>query len=148
MLTALSFIGWCVIDPGVLECNMLAFFQEFFQGAKSIVMQISFVMLIFLLFSDKISGGQTASGGDAPCGRKPAWRGGAHFLRISTTCLGKNFAFQYPVSELNFQKTIGKTVAYCFEQIVVTCLGIFGQFLYSVQEFKLKNDNLKNGTSV
>ena len=41
-------------------------------------MQISFVMLIFLLFSVQISGGgkvsergQTASGG-GPCGRKPA----------------------------------------------------------------------------
>ena len=38
----------------------------FFMGAKSIVIQISIVMLIFLLFSDqiseeaKISGGQTA----------------------------------------------------------------------------------------
>ena len=51
----------------------LAFFQEFFSaGATSIVMQISFVALIFLLFSDQISGGgikvseggrgQTASG--------------------------------------------------------------------------------------
>ena len=49
---------------------LLAFFQEFFQGAKSVVMQISFVMIIFLLFLDQISGegkslrgGQTASGG-------------------------------------------------------------------------------------
>ena len=32
-------------------------------GAKSIVMQISFAMLIFLLFSDQISGGQSATGG-------------------------------------------------------------------------------------
>ena len=36
------------------------------------------------------------------------WRGGAHFLRISTTRLGKKFAFRYPVSELldykDFQK--------------------------------------------
>ena len=60
----------------------LAFFQEFFQGAKSIVMQISFVMLIFLLFSDQISGGQkslrgqTASGGHPlpPFGRKPVYQ--------------------------------------------------------------------------
>ena len=36
---------------------MLAFFQEYFQGG-SIVMQISFVVLIFLLFSDQISGGK------------------------------------------------------------------------------------------
>ena len=51
--------------------------RNFFQGAKSIVMQISFVMLLFL---DQISGrgksfqgGQTASGGHPlpPCGRKP-----------------------------------------------------------------------------
>ena len=57
----------------------LAFFQEFFSGggAKFIVMQISFVMLIFLLFPDQISGrGQTASGGRPlpPCGRKPGRR--------------------------------------------------------------------------
>ena len=58
--------------PGIT--HILAFFQQF-RGAKSIVMQISFVMLIFLLFSDQISGGQTASGGvplPPPCGRKPA----------------------------------------------------------------------------
>ena len=51
----------------------LAFFQEIFSKggeAKFIVMQISYVTLIFLLFSDQISGGgqkslrgQTASGG-------------------------------------------------------------------------------------
>ena len=49
----------------------LASFQEFFQGgAKSVVMQISFLLLIFLLFSDQIlgeakspKGGQTVSGG-------------------------------------------------------------------------------------
>ena len=41
----------------------LAFFQEFFQGAKSIVMQISFIMLIFLLFSDQILGGAKVSEG-------------------------------------------------------------------------------------
>ena len=35
----------------------------FFRGAKSIVKQISFVMLVFLLFLDQISRGQTASGG-------------------------------------------------------------------------------------
>ena len=52
----------------------LTFFQEFFQGAKSIVMQISFVMLIFLLFSDQILGGEVSEGENclpAPCGRKP-----------------------------------------------------------------------------
>ena len=39
------------------------------------------------------------------------WRGGA--IWISTTCLGKKLAFQYPASELNVRKTIGKTIAYC-----------------------------------
>ena len=56
--------------------------SRIFSGwTKSIVMQISFVMLIFLLFSDQISrgrslrGGQTASVGrplpSSPRGRKP-----------------------------------------------------------------------------
>ena len=41
-------------------------------------MQISFVMLIFLLFSDQISGGAKVSEGgklpqEAPCGRKPVY---------------------------------------------------------------------------
>ena len=49
-------------------------------GDKSIAMQISFVMLIFLLFSDQILGGQKSPRGGklpqvgrplAPCGRKP-----------------------------------------------------------------------------
>ena len=42
-----------------------AFFWEFFsgEGAKSIVMQISIVMLIFLLFSDQISAGAKVSEG-------------------------------------------------------------------------------------
>ena len=35
-------------------------------------------------------------------------RGGAQFLRISTTRLGKKFAFRYPVSEFLDYKTIGK----------------------------------------
>ena len=39
------------------ELSTLDFFQEFFRGGESIVMQISIVMLIFLLFSDQISGG-------------------------------------------------------------------------------------------
>ena len=46
----------------------LAFFQEFFQAAKSIVMQISFVMLIFLLFLDQISGGKSPRGQTASWG--------------------------------------------------------------------------------
>ena len=50
----------------------LAFFQESFQGgSKPIVMQISIVGLTFSLFSDKIFGGGTASGGAPfPCGKK------------------------------------------------------------------------------
>ena len=40
--------------------------RNFFWGAKSIVMQISFVMLIFLLFSDQISGGKVSEGGKLP----------------------------------------------------------------------------------
>ena len=47
------------------------------------------------------------------------WRGGAHFLRVSTTHLGKKFAFWYPVSEFLDYKTIGnnsllflKTIAF------------------------------------
>ena len=35
-------------------------------------------------------------------------RGGAHFLRISTACLGIKFAFRFPVSEFLDNKTIGK----------------------------------------
>ena len=44
---------------------MLAFFLEFFfrGGAKSIVMQISFVMLIFLLFWTKYQGAKVSEGG-------------------------------------------------------------------------------------
>ena len=34
-------------------------------GTKSIVMQISFVMLIFLLFWNQISGGEVSEGGGA-----------------------------------------------------------------------------------
>ena len=76
----------------------LAFFQEFFfRGAKSIVMQIFFVMLNFLLFLGQISGGkslrgQTASGGrlPAPCGRKPegARRSKKYFIIVQ-----KDFTF-------------------------------------------------------
>ena len=54
----------------------MAFSRNFFRGAKSIVMQISFVMLIFPLFPDQISGAKVSEGdklpqGGAPCGRKP-----------------------------------------------------------------------------
>ena len=54
----------------LIECNNTTLYwlssRNFFQGAKSIVMQISFVMLIFLLFWTKFQGGQTASGEGAP----------------------------------------------------------------------------------
>ena len=41
------------------------------------------------------------------------WRGGAHFLRVSTARLGKTFAIWYPVSEFLDYKTMGKTIAFC-----------------------------------
>ena len=87
------------------------------------------------------------------------WREGAHFLRISTTRLGKKFCISIPSFEIirlqRIPKTIGKTIIYCswkqqrivLEQIVITCFGISEQFSYPVQEFMLKNDTLKNGTS-
>ena len=41
-----------------------------------------------------------------------------------------------------------KIIAYIvLEQIVITCFGISDQFSDPVQEFMLKNDTLKNGTS-
>ena len=45
--------------------HFLAFFQEFFRGGgegESIVMQIYIVLLIFVLFSDQISGGKVSEG--------------------------------------------------------------------------------------
>ena len=45
------------------------FLPEFFlRGGESIAMQISFVMLSFLLFSDQISGGEVSEGGKLPQG--------------------------------------------------------------------------------
>ena len=59
----------------LLEQQLLAFFQEFFQEAKSIVMQISFVMLIFLLFLNQISGGgQKSLRGQTASGGRPLWK--------------------------------------------------------------------------
>ena len=49
----------------------LAFFQEFFSRGEFIVMQISFVMLFFLLFSDQISGGAKVSEGKTASGAAP-----------------------------------------------------------------------------
>ena len=48
--------------------------RNLFRGAKSIVMQISFVMLIFLLFSDQISGGAKVSEGGTASGGRPLWK--------------------------------------------------------------------------
>ena len=61
----------------------LAFFQEFLRGARSIVVQISFVMLIFLLFSGQILGAQKSLQGPPlpPCGGKPAFKKG-HFKKM------------------------------------------------------------------
>ena len=44
-------------------------------------------------------------------------------------------------------ETIGKQWSIVLEQIFITCLETFDQFLYPVQEFRLKIDILKNGTS-
>ena len=52
-----------------LRLILLSFLQGTFRGgAKSIAMQISFVMLIFLLFSDQISGEQRGEGQTASMG--------------------------------------------------------------------------------
>ena len=56
---------------------------------KSIVMQISFIMLIFLLFSGQISGGRKSPRGQTfsegtPCGRKPGEYINCPLLDIST----------------------------------------------------------------
>ena len=70
----------------------------FSRGAKSIVMQISFVML---LFSDQISGrGKTFQGG-APCpyGRKPA-------LHLQSTFSSKNFKFTICSLDVHYMFTI------------------------------------------
>ena len=52
--------------------QLLAFFQEFFQGAKSIVMQTSIVF--GLKFQDDGGGGGKSFWGGHPCGRKPGFR--------------------------------------------------------------------------
>ena len=63
----------------------------------------------------------------------------------------KTICISIPVSELQIaitsRKQWGKQQPIVLEQIVITCLGIFDQFLYPIQEFTLKNDTLKNGTS-
>ena len=53
----------------MLCCSVLkpGFLPGIFSGGKPIVMQISFVMLIFLLFSDQISGGRQKSLRGANC---------------------------------------------------------------------------------
>ena len=81
------------------------------------------------------------SGGALECnmtGRCP-------FLISFTTCLGEKFTFQYPSLELLItiisRKQLGKPIV--LEQIVITYLAIFYQFLYTVQELRLKIDTLK-----
>ena len=89
--------GWRVLRGNKLCLNILrgrqfrqwraklAFFLEFFSGgAKSIVMQIS---IVILLFSDQISGrgesfqgGQTASGGAPPA---PLWKKARKYVYVS-----------------------------------------------------------------
>ena len=64
-----------LVSTAEFTLHVASFLLGIFSGGKSIVMQISIVMLLFL---DQISGrsksfqrgGQAASGG-APCGRKP-----------------------------------------------------------------------------
>ena len=52
--------------------SLPGFLPEIFSGvAKSIVMQIYFVMLIFLLFSDQISGGKSLRGASCLRGAPP-----------------------------------------------------------------------------
>ena len=61
------------VYPSHMEGQRLAFLQEFFQGgAKSIVMQVSFVMLIFYCYRTRFQGGAKVSEG-ASClrGRLP-----------------------------------------------------------------------------
>ena len=65
-------------EPGSLPSmggavSRLTFFQEFFQGkGRNLLLQISIVMLISLLFSDKnLGGGKLLQGEMPPCGRKP-----------------------------------------------------------------------------
>ena len=73
--------------------------------------------------SNGYSGCPSSSGGGGHL--KVTWRGGAHFLRVSTTRLGKKFAFWYPVSRFLDYKTMEnnrginsllflKTIAFCF----------------------------------
>ena len=48
----------------------------------------------------------------------------------------------------NFQKTTGKTIAYCFQEMVITCLYMFDQLLHKVRELMLKNGTLKTAHPV
>ena len=64
-------------------------------------------------------------------------RGGAHFLRISTTRLGKKFAFRKQWSIVLENNSL------LFLNKVINHLGISDQFSYPVQEFTLKNDTWK-----
>ena len=97
-------------------------------------------------------------GQEAPGALECNLTGRCSFFKNLHNPLRKKFAFQYPVSELldyknsknnreNNSLLFLKTIAIGLEQIVITCFRISDQFSYSVQEFMLKNDALKNGTS-
>ena len=75
--------------------------RNFFRGAKSTVMQISFVML---LFSDQISGrGKVSRGGKLPQGGAPCPRG------------------RKPESLTMYTEVSGKKI-YCFSYLLFTIL--------------------------
>ena len=73
----------CPFSSRGILAVILAFFQDFFQGATSIVIQISIVLLIFLLFSDQISGGGEFLREDKPL------EGGHHPVEESKHTFGK-----------------------------------------------------------
>ena len=70
---------FCELFTVIAAHARLAFFQELLSRGEFIVTQISLVMLIFLFFSDQISGGELPEKGagklsqerGAPRGRKP-----------------------------------------------------------------------------
>ena len=78
--------------------------RNFFRGAKSIVMQISFVMQIFLLFSDKISGGQKSPRG-ANCLRGapscPPWKKASIYLEKFSEIVGIVHKIDSPQNQNN-----------------------------------------------
>ena len=83
--------------------------------------------------------------------------GTCSFLKNFHILLMRNICISIPCFGIIrlFPKTIWKIIVYCslkqqpivLEQIVMTCFGVSYQFSCSVQEFMLKNDTMKNGTS-